>query len=328
MRLLTLYIFLFCVPLPGYSGVEPSGKSVGGKLKENQYRSRVLATKLQLIEEQRKALVEAGVTHRGEVSRYVASLYVTRLELLNLHDPLARQEVARRVSLLEIAARKTQESGRLAQLADMRLAEESVALRSGRSGDVKTRKSLSDPYLAGARRGNLAVHAARASADAGVTFSQDTAGLRPFLARFVPLSVLVENAGEKLPRDSSGSPRNLTGVQLDTHGSSTLIAPASGHVIHAKDFSGFRNLLVIEHSDDLVSVFGNLDELLVTQGESVAAGQPVARFFPPKNGETKKFYYEVRDGGQALPLARFVEQPSRLAAALLSSEGADANMSR
>ena len=302
-------------------GPKTPGQSSDAARKEAQYRSRVQETKLSLIEEQRASLAASGPAHREEISQYLAALYVARLELFNLRDQKARQGAAQRVSLLEIKARETQDAGRTDRLNELRLAEESEALRSGKSEKMRSRGTLPDPYLASAQSRGSAVSNASTKADSGTTFSRDTVGLRPFLARFVPLSVLVDNKTDASKTKNSSSTRNLLGIQIEVRGSSLLMAPASGHVIHAKDFSGFRNLLVIEHSDDLVSVFGNLDELLVKQGESVAAGQPVARLYESKDGAAKQFYYEVRDKGQAIALAASVEEPSRLAAALLTKDG-------
>lgn len=75
------------------------------------------------------------------------------------------------------------------------------------------------------------------------------------------------------PRDGGGTWKGLfirTGVGNDVK------AVASGKVVFAEWMCGFGNLLIVDHGDSYLSIYGNNDSLLKHVGQTVKAGETVA----------------------------------------------------
>jgi murein DD-endopeptidase MepM/ murein hydrolase activator NlpD len=65
--------------------------------------------------------------------------------------------------------------------------------------------------------------------------------------------------------------------------------------------SGYGNLLIIDHGNDWQSVYGHLDRILVTCGESVAQGQEVALLGSTGNSSGPHLHFELRHDGYVNP---------------------------
>ena len=65
--------------------------------------------------------------------------------------------------------------------------------------------------------------------------------------------------------------------------------------------SGYGNLLIIDHGNDWQSVYGHLDRILVTCGESVAQGQEVALLGTTGNSSGPHLHFELRHDGYVNP---------------------------
>jgi|GEM_PF-4837019 len=68
-------------------------------------------------------------------------------------------------------------------------------------------------------------------------------------------------------------------------------ASKSGVVIYASYLKNYNNLIIVRHEDDMVSVYGNLDKILVQKGEQVSGSQKIAMLNP---SISKTFYFAIR----------------------------------
>ena len=75
-------------------------------------------------------------------------------------------------------------------------------------------------------------------------------------------------------------------------------AVAGGAVVFADWLRGFGNLLVIDHGDDFLSVYGNNESLLAAVGASVKAGEAVATVGNSGGNPDSGLYFELRHRGQ------------------------------
>jgi len=83
-------------------------------------------------------------------------------------------------------------------------------------------------------------------------------------------------------------------------------AVAGGEVVFADWLRGFGNLLVVDHGDDFLSVYGNNQALLKETGQRVAPGEIVATVGNTGGNPESGLYFELRHQGQAFDPIRWV----------------------
>lgn len=75
-------------------------------------------------------------------------------------------------------------------------------------------------------------------------------------------------------------------------------AVASGQVVFSDWLRGFGNLLIVDHGDDFLSVYGNNESLLAAVGREVKAGEAVATAGNSGGNPESGLYFELRHRGQ------------------------------
>jgi len=167
--------------------------------------------------------------------------------------------------------------------------------------------------------------AARARRDTGSASMAQPAPDRPLL----PAAPLAEPADDSrlaqmrgrmtLPVQGEitarfGSPRRTeAGVNAPTWRGVFIRAPqgaevhavAAGRVVFADWLRGFGNLLVIDHGDGLLSVYGNNESLLANVGERVAADEVIAEVGATGGNREAGLYFELRLQGRAVDPLRW-----------------------
>ena len=83
-------------------------------------------------------------------------------------------------------------------------------------------------------------------------------------------------------------------------------AVAPGRVVHADWMRGFGNLIIIDHGDGYLSIYGNNQSLLKRPGDSVRAGEAVASAGNTGGNEESGLYFELRHRGKAIDPAGWV----------------------
>lgn len=76
-------------------------------------------------------------------------------------------------------------------------------------------------------------------------------------------------------------------------------AIAAGRVVFADWLRGFGNLLILDHGDGYMSIYGNNQSLLRETGEEVKAGDTVAAVGNSGGNPESGLYFELRQQGQA-----------------------------
>ncbi|OIQ83427.1 murein hydrolase activator NlpD precursor [mine drainage metagenome] len=80
----------------------------------------------------------------------------------------------------------------------------------------------------------------------------------------------------------------------------TVRAAAAGRVVYAgNELRGFGNLVIVKHNADYISVYAHNDRLLVKDGETVSAGQPVA-LMGSSDAPRVELHFEVRLRGKPI----------------------------
>jgi septal ring factor EnvC (AmiA/AmiB activator) len=76
-------------------------------------------------------------------------------------------------------------------------------------------------------------------------------------------------------------------------------AVAGGRVVFADWMRGYGNLLIVDHGDDYLSIYGNNEAVLKRVGDAVHAGDVVATVGASGGNESAGLYFELRHQGKA-----------------------------
>jgi septal ring factor EnvC (AmiA/AmiB activator) len=83
-------------------------------------------------------------------------------------------------------------------------------------------------------------------------------------------------------------------------------AIAAGQVVYADWLRGFGNLLIVDHGDGYMSLYGNNDALLASVGAAVVAGEAVAQAGTSGGSGEPGVYFEIRHQGKAMDPASWI----------------------
>ena len=89
-------------------------------------------------------------------------------------------------------------------------------------------------------------------------------------------------------------------------------AVASGVVVFADWLRGYGNLIIVDHDDDFLSVYGNNQSLIVDVGQKIAAGKTVATVGSGQGGGGQAdsgLYFELRHRGRAFDPGKWLGAP-------------------
>ena len=95
---------------------------------------------------------------------------------------------------------------------------------------------------------------------------------------------------------ASPSPK---GVFFRASEGSGVRSVAGGRVVFADWMRGYGNLLIVDHGDDYLSIYGNNEAVLKRVGDAVHAGDVVATVGASGGNESAGLYFELRHQGKA-----------------------------
>lgn len=79
-----------------------------------------------------------------------------------------------------------------------------------------------------------------------------------------------------------------------------VLAVAAGRVVFADWLRGFGNLLILDHGDEYLTVYGNNKTLFKSLGDQISAGEAIAAVGSSGGNAETGLYFELRFQGQAL----------------------------
>jgi septal ring factor EnvC (AmiA/AmiB activator) len=98
-------------------------------------------------------------------------------------------------------------------------------------------------------------------------------------------------------RDGGGTWR---GLFIKAGAGSEVKAIAGGRVVFSEWMRGFGNLLIVDHGDGYLSIYGNNDALLKQVGQAVKGGETVATVGNSGSNPDSGLYFELRHQGQPI----------------------------
>lgn len=88
------------------------------------------------------------------------------------------------------------------------------------------------------------------------------------------------------------------GIDIAAKDGEPVAAAANGKVVYSgQGLIGYGNLVIVKHSDQYLSAYGNNSRLLVQEGDEVAAGQAIAEA-GAASGRPPSLHFEIRRRGK------------------------------
>ncbi len=106
--------------------------------------------------------------------------------------------------------------------------------------------------------------------------------------------------------EGAGAAPTWKGVFIRAAAGAEVRAVAAGQVVFADWLRGFGNLMVIDHGEGFLSVYGNNESLLRNVGERVAVGDVVAAVGNTGGNDQTGLYFELRFQGRPFDPLKWV----------------------
>ena len=105
--------------------------------------------------------------------------------------------------------------------------------------------------------------------------------------------------------DGFDAPRNK-GIDIGGNEGEPVLAAADGEVVHVGSaLRGYGNLVIIRHPGDYVTAYGHNRKILVSQGQQVKRGQPIAEL-GRTDSDRPKLHFEIRHQGKPLDPVKYL----------------------
>ncbi|HKB10291.1 MAG TPA: peptidoglycan DD-metalloendopeptidase family protein [Vicinamibacterales bacterium] len=237
----------------------------------------------------RLLLSTPDVRRIGQSTRTVAAL--ARLD---------RERVASHARTLEELQRTRKAlEDRRAQLAALRAAAEKAGQAAVRAAqaknqlihDIDNRRDLNAQLAGELQAAQQKVQAAlREFSSGGTAAAEPSLPLRPFRGELDwPV------AGTVARRFGRGPTSN--GMEIDAPEGAEARAVHDGSVAFAGTFTGFGNLVILDHGSQTFSLYGDLLDIAVKKGDHVEHGRRIGTVGPTSSGASG-LYFELRVDGQ------------------------------
>jgi lipoprotein NlpD len=134
----------------------------------------------------------------------------------------------------------------------------------------------------------------------------------------VPGGSQVPQAAQKWvwPTDGAGGPTAVPGggILLTGRLGQDVRAASGGRVVYTgSGLRGYGNLIIIKHGESLLSAYAHNREMIVREGQDVAAGQVIAHMGEGRVGDGARqagiLYFEIRQNGRPIDPLPFFNAP-------------------
>ncbi len=98
----------------------------------------------------------------------------------------------------------------------------------------------------------------------------------------------------------TGAPEFHSGIDISSERGTAVKAPAPGIVVFAGPQAEYGNLVILDHGNDIKSLYGHLQKVQVIQGQRVERGQLIAVSGNTGKSSGPHLHYEILVKGQAV----------------------------
>ncbi len=99
------------------------------------------------------------------------------------------------------------------------------------------------------------------------------------------------------------------GMQIEAAEGTPIQAVAPGQVVFVGWLGGYGQTVVLDHGQDYFTLYAHASEVLVSQGQTVAAAQTIARVGSTDSLFGPGVHFEIRQGKEARDPARWLRRP-------------------
>lgn len=99
------------------------------------------------------------------------------------------------------------------------------------------------------------------------------------------------------------------GIDIDAPMGEEIKAVEKGRVVYADHFSGYGNMVIVDHGERYYTIYGHLSEILKKTGDEVKRGEVLGRAGDSDSLAGSNLYFEIRKDGHSLdPVPWFKRQ--------------------
>lgn len=102
-----------------------------------------------------------------------------------------------------------------------------------------------------------------------------------------------------------GFERMHTGIDIHAATDVDVLAPQSGTVLVSTFDNGWGHYIIINHGDNILSLYAHLNTRTVKRGESVERGQVIGKIGNTGFSEGPHLHFEIRENGKPINPFRF-----------------------
>jgi septal ring factor EnvC (AmiA/AmiB activator) len=111
--------------------------------------------------------------------------------------------------------------------------------------------------------------------------------------------------------DEFGTETFRKGVEFGARAGDPVAAVADGVVRFAGWFRGYGKIVILDHGESYFTVSGHLDEIAVSVGDALRAGERLGSVGDTGSLAGPRLYFEIRRAGQALDPAGWLRGEGR-----------------
>jgi murein hydrolase activator len=233
--------------------------------------------------------------------RDIGRAYRTVAALASLDRERVRAHASTVQSLREVRAELETRRARAAKLDEdaKRATSEaaaSVAARSGLIDQIDQRRDLTAKYVGELQNAQLKLSATVSALPAGGT----QISIRPFEGALEwPVAGPVIGRFGRDRGSRFGTAITRSGIEIQASGGMPVNAVHDGTVAYAAPFTGFGNLVILDHGAHAYTLYGYLSSISVTKGGRIPRGAKVGAVGSGPKGQPS-LYFEVRVDGKAV----------------------------
>lgn len=97
------------------------------------------------------------------------------------------------------------------------------------------------------------------------------------------------------------------GIDISASYGSDILASADGTVIFAKNYGGYGNAIIINHGNDITTLYGHASKLLVRSGNTVKKGQIIGKIGSTGKSTGPHLHFEIHINGNCIDPTKYLK---------------------
>jgi septal ring factor EnvC (AmiA/AmiB activator) len=184
--------------------------------------------------------------------------------------------------------------------------DQAVAARTAMLRSVAARQDLNAQYAAELRQAQARLQQSVAALARDGSGASAALPIGPFRGD-LPWPLRGRVIGAFGPVRNAIPPRMRNGIEIGAIEAQSVRAVHDGRVAYADPFTGFGNVVIVDHGDEAYSLYGHLSTLSVQKGASVERGQLVGTAGHLPDG-SPAVYFELRIDGKPVNPVQWLQR--------------------